>query len=64
MKTIASQSPLLTELAGVLARAYLRLAQKPPNSDVSWREEPQNPLDLRPEESVHVVDPDQPREDR
>ncbi len=64
MKTIATPSPLLTELATLLGRAYLRLAQKPPNSAVSGRKEPQNPLDLRPEESVHVVDPDQPREDR
>ncbi len=52
--TIATHSALLTDLAAVLAKGYLRLTQIAPDSATCGQKE----LDLRAEESPHRVDQD------
>ena len=49
-QTIATPSALLTELAAVLARGYLRLTKIAPDSATSSHKE----LDLRAKESPHL----------
>lgn len=54
MATLATPSPLLTELAAVLARGYLRLTgMGEKGADLGDKE-----LDLRAKESPHRDDPD------
>ncbi len=53
-RTIASQSPLLADLATILARGYLRLTSTAPLSATSGDKE----LELSAEESPHHVDQD------
>ena len=50
--TIATHSALLTELAAVLARGYLRLTQIAPDSAISGDKE----LDLPAKESPPVIE--------
>jgi hypothetical protein len=55
MTTIATHSALLTELAGLFGKAYVRLIQTRRNMGTSRAREPQEELDLRTKESPPVV---------
>jgi hypothetical protein len=55
MATIATPSALLTELAGLLARGYLRLTAGAPNGATFARKEPHESLDLRAKKRPPVV---------
>jgi hypothetical protein len=55
MTTIATPSPLLTELADVLAKGHLRLTRTAQILGTSRAREPHKELDLRVEESPHLL---------
>ena len=59
--TIATPSPLLTELASLLARGYMRLTQKSRDVAVFPPRIPQKELDVLAEESPHEVEKPRPR---
>ena len=52
--TIATDSPELAEIAGVLAKAYLRLTGNGETGGFSWDGEPPNCLDVTRTESKPV----------
>ena len=56
MPTIATPSAPLTELAGILARGYLRLTSIAPDSATSGRKEPPIWLDSPRQESPPVIE--------
>ncbi len=53
MAAIATQSPLLTELAAVLAKGFLRLAHDAHKLGTFGPREPQKELEPSPRESPH-----------